>query len=156
MIIDVVDRQKALKFSLALVKSIVKQVINEEQQKCHEVSICFVDTANICELHEQFFDDPSPTDCISFPMDEEGEPYRVLGEVFVCPETALEYAKSHQLDPYEETTLYIVHGLLHLMGYRDMDEEDIVQMRQAEQRHMTKLKEMNLVLTAHLPNLKEK
>ena len=78
--------------------------------------------------------------------DDDDSPYSVLGEVFVCPATAIAYASENKLDPYEETTLYIVHGLLHLMGYDDIDDRDAVLMRQAERRHMQKLKDLTLLL----------
>lgn len=148
MIVHVFNEQHALKFSVARVKKVVQQVIQEEGQTCHEVSLYFVETPAICELHETYFNDPSPTDCVSFPMDEidDALDYRILGDVFVCPATALEYSQLHQTDPYEETTLYIVHGLLHLMGYRDIEEKDIQLIRQAEKRHMKKLKELDLYL----------
>lgn len=148
MITHIANNQDALRFSLDTSKKIVERIILEEGQTCDEVSIYFVNTEEISRLHQEYFDDPSPTDCISFPMDEEedGLSYRVLGDIFICPETAIEYAKSHQLDPYVETTLYIVHGLLHLMGYDDIEEEDITLMRQAEQRHMAKLKKLKLIL----------
>lgn len=146
MIIHVSNRQKSLKFLSKHVKPIVKHVIQEEGQHCQEVSIYFVDTEEICRLHDEFFNDPSTTDCISFPMDGEEEEYRVLGEVFVCPETALQYAQSNKLDPYEETTLYLIHGLLHLMGYDDIEEEDIQRMRTAEAHHLSRLKTLNLIL----------
>ncbi|WP_068466452.1 rRNA maturation RNase YbeY [Candidatus Protochlamydia phocaeensis] len=149
MIINVFDQQESLKISLDQLKPLVEQVLREEERQCDEVSLYFVDTPTICDLHLQFFNDGSSTDCISFPMDDEDEdaPYCILGEVFVCPETALNYARSHHLDPYEETTLYIVHGLLHLMGYDDIEEEDLVHMRQAEERHMKQLKALGLCLT---------
>ncbi len=147
MIVNVFNEQSALTFSLDLVESLTQQVIAEEHQTCDEVSIYFVDTPRIIELHAQFFNDPTPTDCISFPLDEEEEVhYRILGEVFVCPQTAIEYAKTHSIDLYEEMTLYIVHGLLHLMGYRDIEEKDIERMRLAEKRHMANLKKLDLYL----------
>lgn len=102
-----------------------------------EVGIHFVDTPTICHLHEQFFDDPSPTDCISFPMDDpDDEGYRVLGEVFVCPETADAYVQSNEGDTYQEITLYVIHGLLHLLGYDDFEEEDQALMRAEEARYL--------------------
>lgn len=148
MIVNTFNQQDALGISENQVELLVNQVIKEEGQSCDEVSIYFVNTAEICHLHEEYFADPSPTDCISFPMDNEEEDfdYRLLGDVFVCPQTALDYATSHSADPYEETTLYIVHGLLHLMGYRDMEEEEIQRMREAEQKHMKKLKKLDLYL----------
>ena len=74
-------------------------------------------------------------------MDHDGtEGYTILGDVFVCPETAVDYANTHDLAPYHELSLYIVHGLLHLMGYDDILEEDRNEMRKAEEKHMKHLK----------------
>jgi probable rRNA maturation factor len=147
VIIHLVDQQKALPFDKDAFEPLVSQVLRLENQACDEVSIHLVESQTISSLHEQFFDDPSPTDCISFPLDDEEESfYRILGEVFICPETALNYAKEHSVDPYEETTLYLVHALLHLMGYDDIEEEDILEMRQAEKRHLDQLRTSNNLL----------
>ena len=147
MNIQITNDQTDLAVNPQQVQSIVREVLKIEQETCDEVSICFVDTATICQLHQDFFNDPSPTDCISFPLDEEEDStYRVLGEIFVCPATAIQYAAENHLDKYEETTLYIIHGLLHLMGYDDLEEEDCQLMRAAEQRHLTHLRAKNLIL----------
>ena len=153
VIVNVIDQQSDLQISLDQVENIAKQVIEDEGQKCDEVNIYFVDTEAISDLHNQFFNDPSPTDCISFPIDDEENqmlPYRILGEVFVCPATAIEYAKKNQKDPLEETTLYIVHGLLHLMGYDDLNGEDRKIMQKSQTAHMRKLKKLRLQLTQRL------
>lgn len=148
MIIRIYNKQSSLKICARQVRKIIKAVIEEEGQSCEEVSVYFVDTPAICQLHEQFFQDPSPTDCLSLPMDQEEEsPYRLLGEVFVCPATALEYAAQHGLDPYQETTLYIVHGLLHLMGYDDLTAKERKKMRGAEARHLANLHKVGFSLS---------
>jgi len=139
--VSISDEQSALPISSSSAETIVERVIKGEGQTCDEVSVFFVTTEEICRLHRYYFDDPSITDCISFPIDEDpATGYRVLGDVFVCPQTAIDFARDHKGDPYEETTLYIVHGLLHLMGYDDIDDEDAAAMRQAEERHMKRLK----------------
>ncbi len=97
-------------------------------------------------LHGQYFNDRSLTDCISFPLDESESPYRVLGDVFVCPQVAIAYAGRNGGDPYLETTLYLVHGLLHLMGYDDITEKDRKKMRAAEERHLSHLQKRRLTL----------
>jgi probable rRNA maturation factor len=151
VIVNVTDQQSALKISFAQVQHVVCHVLAEENQSCDEVNIHFVDTPTISQLHQEFFNDPSPTDCITFPVDNQDDLnllYRILGEVFVCPATAVEYAAKHHKDPFEETTLYIVHGLLHLLGYDDLNREDRKQMKQAEARHMRKLKKLCLQLTS--------
>lgn len=146
MIITLTDQQKALTISFAQVRQVVRHVLSEEGQACDEVTICFVDTPTISQLHQKFFNDPSPTDCISFPLDdpEEATPYRILGEIFVCPDTAIAYALKHQKDPYDETKRYIVHGLLHLLGYDDTETEARKVMKKAEEKHMRRLKKVHL------------
>lgn len=147
MIIHVIDKQSDLKISPASVQKIVTLVIQGEKQTCDEVSVYLIETEEMCELHERFFGDPSPTDCISLPMDEEDDElgYRILGDVFICPETAVIYAKKHpDTTPEEETTLYIIHGILHLLGYDDIEDEDIAEMRKAETRYVGKTKAIPL------------
>jgi probable rRNA maturation factor len=148
VIVNIFNQQTTLKISLEQVQHAVLEVIRNEGQVCDEVSLYFVDAAAISQLHDQYFNDPSATDCISFPMDSDQDPssYRILGEAFICTKTALEYAAKHKADPYKETTLYIVHCLLHLMGYDDVNEEDRNLMRRAEKRHMQNLKKLNLQL----------
>ena len=148
MDVHVFDDQNSLKLPHSVVQAVATQVVADEGYKYDEVSIHFVDTKEISALHKQFFDDPTPTDCISFPMDDPDEVgYRVLGEVFVCPEVAIEYARENGHNPYEETMLYIVHGLLHLLGYDDIEESDESKMRLAEQRHLSTLKKIGLTLS---------
>ena len=124
--------------------SVIQAFVDFEQIPADEISINFVDTETICSLHADYFDDPSPTDCISFPLDDEEEEYRVLGEVFVCPKTAQEYASSQGTDPYLEVTLYVIHGLLHLIGFDDLEDRDRLEMRKKEEDHLQNLKNLKL------------
>jgi probable rRNA maturation factor len=147
MEISIEDTQSDLSIKPSQVKALVKAVLQFEGQTCDEVGIHFVNALRISELHAHYFDDPTLTDCISFPIDKDSNsPYRVLGEVFVCPKVAMEYAAAHAKDPYEEVTLYLVHGLLHLMGYDDIEDRDRRQMRAAEKRHMKNLQQLKLYL----------
>lgn len=150
MRIYIENNQSAAPIKKRPVRSIVKAFLALEEKKYDEVSLYFVDTETICALHDRFFDDPSSTDCISFPIDSpEAEGYRVMGDIFICPQTALDYAQKQGLDPYEEISLYIIHGLLHLIGYDDIKEKDRSAMRAAESKHMKNLKNHGLTLNHH-------
>jgi probable rRNA maturation factor len=143
--VHVFDDQTALKLPSTIVQAIASSVVASEGHTYDEVSIHFVDTQTISELHQHYFNDPAPTDCISFPIDDPSTVgYKVLGDIFVCPEVAVEYSQAHGYNPYEEMTLYIVHGLLHLLGYDDIEDPDRALMRSAEQRHIASLKELGL------------
>ena len=147
MRIRVTNKQKEMKIQTPMVRQIVKSTIEAAGVTCDEVSVYFIDTKTMCRLHADFFDDPSPTDCISFPLDDDDTPfYRVLGEIFVCPATAIEYSTLHCCDPYEELTLYLIHGLLHLFGYDDIEEHERRKMRKAEKTYMTQLRNQGLIL----------
>lgn len=139
--------QTDLSISSKSVEALVKGFLVFADIHFDEVSIHFVDTKTISALHRDYFDDPNPTDCISFPMDDsEDEGYRVMGDVFVCPATAIEYVALHGGDIYQETTLYVVHGLLHLLGYDDIEDEDREEMRAAEKRYLDYIAQKKLWL----------
>src|SRR4051812_46743238 len=90
--IDIINKQNIVRLSSPQVKKIIKAVLSLEKCVCDEVSVHFVSKKKIASLHLEFFNDPSPTDCITFPIDDENSnhvDYRILGEIFVCPETAL-------------------------------------------------------------------
>lgn len=147
MIINVINEQSQITIDSHQVEEIIKNVLLQEAETADEVSVNLISKEAICLLHEKYFNDPTPTDCISFPMDDADElPYRILGDIFVCPEVAIEYANQHCEDPLMELTLYIVHGLLHLLGYDDIEEEDQILMRQAEADNMLLLKQNALIL----------
>lgn len=149
MEIHVFDDQEDLKIIPEQVMELAREVILFEGQTCDEASIHFVDTLIMCEMHKLYFNDPTTTDCISFPLDSGAKgQFKILGDVFVCPKTAQDYVAIHPIEVYEEVTLYVIHGLLHLMGYDDIEEEDEKKMRAAESRHMHNIKEKGLLLKA--------
>ena len=144
---SIYNSQKELSIKLIRQKIVllVTSVVAQENRKAidSQVNLYFVSDAKMRKLHEQFFHDPSSTDCISFPFDEteDQDPFngKVLGEIFVCPKTAIEYAAKYKKNPYDELALYIVHGLLHLLGYDDIEIVERKKMRRAEKKHLQAL-----------------
>ncbi len=113
-----------------------------------EVIFHFVTDPKIREIHKEFFNDPSSTDCITFPLDppeKRKNSYHVLGEAFICPKIALSYAKKRAIDPYEELCRYVVHCLLHMIGYDDIESGERAKMKRRERNCLKKLKEEGLL-----------
>lgn len=94
------------------------------------LSIAFVDNCTLSKIHEDFLDDPNPTDVITFPADPNSDS---AGEICISVEQAISQAQIYQSDLNDELTLYLVHGWLHLHGLKDGNESEIKQMRSAEQ-----------------------
>jgi probable rRNA maturation factor len=134
--IYVENDQGDLLISAAPFRELAATVIQGEGASADEFGLYFVDEERIAALHRDHFGDPTPTDCISFPIDTSpSEEYRILGEVVVCPKVAIEYVRVHGGSAYQEVALYVVHGLLHLLGYDDLSEEDAKKMRSAESKY---------------------
>lgn len=112
------------------------------------LNITFTDDAGIEPVNVQFLNHEGPTDVISFDYlddyDEDDldpqDPY-VLGDLLISLETAERQANEFGTAFNDEAILYIIHGILHLCGYDDHQEDDIREMRAAEQRCMKVVKE---------------
>jgi len=139
--IHVSNSQKAIRLSSLSVRKAAEETLSFLGVDAKEVGLYFVTEKKICALHQEFFEDPTPTDCISFPLDDQH-----LGEIFVCPKVALTYACKTKGDPYEEILLYVVHGLLHLLGYDDQTVREKREMRKIEKRCMGHLKAKGIAL----------
>jgi probable rRNA maturation factor len=98
-----------------------------------ELSVSFVDTDEIAELHERFMGEPGPTDVLSFPMDgADGGSVRLLGDVVVAPAEA---ERNNPADPAAELRLLLVHGILHLLGYDHEEDGARTRMWERQERY---------------------
>lgn len=137
MDIHIFNHQQDCLLNEEAVRALAFLVVEGEGQQADEVAIHFVTKEASGKIHERYFGDPSPTDCMSFPMDDQGEEPRVLGEVFVCPAVAKDYCTAGGTLPLnEEVALYVIHSLLHLMGHDDQEDEAEARMRARERFHL--------------------
>lgn len=143
--IKIYNMQKDMQLSLATIKRVLRRCLEILNISTDEVIFHFVSLKEIGVLHRRFFGDPSPTDCITVPIDSPGKQsggYHLLGEVFICPKVAKLYAQEHDLSPFGELIRYAVHGLLHLIGYDDMQVKDARAMRKKEEEVLKKISDL--------------
>lgn len=122
-------------------KRVVSFLLDQLKIATDEITFHFVTEKKISQLHGEFFNDPSKTDCITFPIDPPVKTktgYHVLGEAFICPKVAIEYARKHSISPQEELLRYLIHTLLHLIGYTDEEPTARKKMKRKES-HCLKL-----------------
>ena len=91
------------------------------------------DDATIHRINKQFLDHDEPTDVITFPYSAGKE---LQGELVLGVEVALREAADRGHPPQTELSLYVIHGLLHLVGYDDKDGHDRRMMRARESDHL--------------------
>lgn len=111
-----------------------------------EVSVTLTNNVYIHELNKKYRDIDRPTDVLSFALNEGDEPevidgpeVNVLGDIIISVERAVEQAADYGHSVEREIAFLTVHGMLHLLGYDHMEEEDRKEMRQEEDFVMGKL-----------------
>lgn len=105
----------------------------ENVQEGSELSVTFVSNERIQEINREYRDKDRPTDVISFALEEMGEGEmeivgedipRILGDIIISIPTAREQAQEYNHSFMRELGFLAVHGLLHLLGYDHMNEQD--------------------------------
>ncbi len=139
--ISIYNSQKAVPLACIAAKKMVQKLLCHFKVEAKGLAVHFVTKKQISSLHHQFFSDPSPTDCISFPIDSE-----FLGEIFISPEAAIEYTENKKIDLHTEISRYLIHGFLHLLGFDDQDVQSKKRMRQKERECLKLFKEQGLTL----------
>ena len=105
-----------------------------------EVSVTLTNNAYIHTLNKQYRGIDRPTDVLSFALNESVEPeteggpdINVLGDLVISVERAEEQAQEYGHSLRREVAFLTVHGMLHLLGYDHMEDEEREEM-EAEQR----------------------
>jgi probable rRNA maturation factor len=103
-------------------KSIVKFILNNVGISSANLSIVFVTDREIRNLNYLYRKKDKPTDVLSFSM-REGRRIKgdssILGDVVISVDRARKQAKKFGSTFKKEIFLYIIHGILHLLGYND-------------------------------------
>jgi probable rRNA maturation factor len=136
--VTVYNRQKFLPIKTTSVRRLVSFVVDQKKITCKLISVYFVGPRKITQIHKDFFNDPTLTDCMTFPIDKD-----FLGDCVICPKVALE---RNPKKPYEETSHYLIHCLLHLIGYDDIDKKKQRLMRREEQRLLSLARKFGCLL----------
>lgn len=110
-------------------KQWLKNVIRKEGLVPGDISYLFCDDAYLLERNISFLHHDTFTDIITFDR-RVGE--IVSGDIMISLERVVENAKKFSVSFEEELLRVIVHGTLHLCGYKDKTDEEAAEMRRME------------------------
>jgi probable rRNA maturation factor len=99
------------------------------------IAVTFIDLERMTTLHEDWMNEPGPTDVLSFPIDEIALPpvgevsvAGILGDIVICPDhlgpQLLESGRTLQ----QECEFLVTHGVLHLLGMDHQEPADHASM----------------------------
>lgn len=135
------NRQRAVPFDLRFVRRLAFQAWpacrialrspRAPLGRLEEVEVSILSDRAIARVHGEFFDDPTPTDVITFEH----------GELLIGAGIVTANASAYGQSPSEECALCVIHGLLHLAGWDDFFPQEAKEMkRKQEQIFKTALK----------------
>lgn len=95
-------------------------------------NIIIVDKEKIQEINKIYRNIDRVTDVISFALEDDTSfiktKFRVLGDIYICLDKAIEQAKEYGHSLKREISFLTIHGLLHLLGYDHMSEDEEKEM----------------------------
>jgi probable rRNA maturation factor len=103
----------------------------------YELSINLVSKSRMAALNEQYLGHEGSTDVITFDYSEgygDASANVLTGEIFISVYDAMKQGREFKRSWQEEITRYIVHGILHVLGYDDLTSEKRRKMKQQENR----------------------
>jgi len=102
-----------------------------------EISFLFCSDDYILKANREYLNHDYFTDIITFDYCEENI---VNGDILISIDTVLSNSKEYNTSFYEELNRVIIHGILHLLGFKDKTEEEDLEMHRLEDEALNILK----------------
>jgi rRNA maturation RNase YbeY len=111
-------------------KNWLQEVVYKENKKIGELNIVFYNDQQLLEFNQQYLNHNTFTDVITFDYSENDF---IHGDVCLSVERIIENALKYGCSFEEELRRVMVHGVLHLCGYKDKKKEDKLIIKQKEE-----------------------
>ena len=108
----------------------------DELKVLEEVNLIFCSDEYLLKMNIEYLQHDYYTDIISFDYCEED---KILGDLFISKDRVLENSIDNNVSFVLELQRVIVHGVLHLCGYKDKTYEEAALMRSKEDFYLSKI-----------------
>jgi probable rRNA maturation factor len=153
MNVTIASRQRTRKINRRLLKQITTALLADLKIEDAELEVDLVAGPEMTRLNERFLRHAGPTDVITFDYAETGRAGSpppadgahgvtrpaISGEIFVCVDEAVLQARKFGTSWQSEVARYIVHGILHLVGFDDSSAGARRKMKREENRRLREL-----------------
>ena len=120
----------------AVVTKCVKALVKQELRKIGNITFVFCDDNYLHKINLEFLDHDTYTDIITFDYSVGNE---VISEIYISVDRVAENAKKYSQTFENEIHRVMIHGALHLCGYKDKLAEDKQIMRDKENHYLSLL-----------------
>ncbi|MDD2409208.1 MAG: rRNA maturation RNase YbeY [Bacilli bacterium] len=106
---------------------IIDSALNKLKLNNVSFSIILTDDQEVKDLNNKYRGINNTTDVLSFALNDQGSinlPINLLGDIYISIPKMKEQAINYKTGEKRELSFLIIHGLLHLLGYNHLTEED--------------------------------
>ncbi len=131
MIINTEEINKEFPLDEEKLQKIAEMILKDYYEESPDFSLIFVESETIRNLNRTYRQTDAVTDVLSFEYGDEIDPEtgkEYLGDIIICLEQAEKQAEVSGHSVMDEIALLEIHGLLHLLGYDHMDDEQKEEM----------------------------
>lgn len=120
----------------------VKAAIGEEGFRGGDINIIFCSDPYLLGVNRQYLQHDYYTDIITFDYCGDGI---MSGDLFISVDTVRSNASEYGVMFHVELLRVIIHGIMHLAGYKDKTDKDATKMRERENHYLANAPEGFLV-----------
>jgi rRNA maturation RNase YbeY len=117
----------------------INHIIKKEGFEQGEISYVFCDDDYLLRLNEKYLEHDTLTDILTF---DSSNSDRLNGDIFISVERVKENAKEYTTTFSNELHRVMIHGILHLCGYKDKSETESKTMKRKEDEALLLLKSL--------------
>jgi len=114
--------------NLNVIEEYINFLVKNRQIDNAIFNIIFVSSEEIHKINKEYRNVDRVTDVISFALEDTPDvidsEFRMLGDIYICLDKVYEQAKLYNHSNLREMCFLITHGLLHLLGYDHMEEDE--------------------------------
>ena len=118
------------------IKAWLETVVQEESKSISSLSFTICSDEFLLQINKEHLNHDYYTDIITFPYSYEP----IESDIFISIDRVADNAKEYGVSSQQELARVFVHGVLHMCGYDDHEEEDKKLMREKEDHYLAKLK----------------
>jgi len=134
--ITIRNLQKKLPIYPKRIKKPILKALKDARKTKGEITVSFVDDKLIKKLNSKYLKTRKATDVLAFDLADKTKSEEISGDIIVSADTAVRNAMLYKTTPSFELSLYSLHGLLHLLGYKDKSLKQIKLMRKKESEYV--------------------
>ena len=109
----------------------IRNVVEQHHCTCGEIAIVICSDAFLLNINQQFLHHDEFTDIVTFDYCEQK---MVSGDLFISIDRVRENSLKHKVTLNEELHRVIIHGVLHLLGFKDKTPDAKIQMTREENK----------------------